>query len=147
MGEVILRSMLDEAGLGDQVEVDSAGIGDWHVGQGADPRTLAALSRGGYDGSAHRARQFEASDLEKRDLILAADRGHLHDLLQLGEGNGASAETRLVREFDADAMAAGELELDDPYFGNASDFDRCRDEVEAACRGLVAELRRELDVN
>ena len=147
MGEVILRSMLDEAGLGDQVEVDSAGIGDWHVGQGADPRTLAALSRGGYDGSAHRARQFEASDLEKRDLILAADRGHLHDLLQLGEGNGASAETRLVREFDADAMAAGELELDDPYFGNASDFDRCRDEVEAACRGLVAELQRELDVN
>ena len=147
MGEVILRSMLDEAGLGDQVEVDSAGIGDWHVGQGADPRTLAALSRGGYDGSAHRARQFEASDLEKRDLILAADRGHLHDLLQLGEGNGASAETRLVREFDADAMAAGELELDDPYFGNATDFDRCRDEVEAACRGLVAELRRELDVS
>ena len=147
MGEVILRSMLDEAGLGDQVEVDSAGIGDWHVGQGADPRTLAALSRGGYDGSAHRARQFEASDLEKRDLILAADRGHLHDLLQLGEGNGASAETRLVREFDADAMAAGELELDDPYFGNASDFDRCRDEVEAACRGLVAELQRELDVS
>lgn len=147
MGEVILRSMLDEAGLGDQVEVDSAGIGDWHVGQGADPRTLAALSRGGYDGSAHRARQFEASDLEKRDLILAADRGHLHDLLQLGEGNGVSAETRLVREFDAAAMAAGELELDDPYFGNASDFDRCRDEVEAACRGLVAELQRELDVS
>jgi Protein-tyrosine-phosphatase len=145
MGEVILRSMLDKAGLGDQVVVDSAGIGDWHVGQGADPRTLAALSRGGYDGSAHRARQLEASYLEKRDLILAADRGHLHDLLQLGEGQQVTnAETRLVREFDADAMAAGELELDDPYFGNATDFDRCRDQVEAACRGLVAELQDEL---
>lgn len=144
MGEVILRSMLDKAGLGDQVEVDSAGIGDWHVGQGADPRTLAALSRGGYDGSAHRARQFKATDLDERDLILAADRGHLHDLLQLGDGRQSAAETRLVREFDADAMAAGELELDDPYFGNATDFDRCRDEVEAACRGLVAELQREL---
>lgn len=145
MGEVILRSMLEEAGLGDQVTVDSAGIGDWHVGQGADPRTLAALSRGGYDGSAHRARQLRASDLDERDLILAADRGHLHDLLQLGDGHvSASAETRLVREFDADAMAAGDLELDDPYFGNASDFDRCRDEVEAACRGLVAELQAEL---
>lgn len=148
MGEVILRSMLDQAGLSDEVVVDSAGIGDWHVGQGADPRTLAALSRGGYDGSAHRARQFEASDLDDRDLILAADRGHLHELLQVGEGRqGTRAETRLVREFDADAMAAGELELEDPYFGNATDFDRCRDEVEAACRGLVAELQQELSVS
>lgn len=144
MGEVILRSMLDEAGLSDQVVVDSAGIGDWHVGQGADPRTIAALSRGGYDGNAHRARQLQASYLDERDLILAADRGHLHDLLQLREGNSLGAEARLVREFDADAMTAGELELDDPYFGNATDFDRCRDEVEAACRGLVAELQHEL---
>lgn len=144
MGEVILRSMLDEAGLGDQVVVDSAGIGDWHVGQGADARTVAALSRGGYDGSAHRARQFEAAYLTERDLILAADRGHRRDLLELGEDVDASAETRLVREFDPEAMAAGELELDDPYFGNASDFDRCRHEVEAACRGLVDELQSEL---
>lgn len=144
MGEIILRSMLTDAGLADEVVVDSAGIGDWHVGQGADPRTLAALQRGGYDGSAHHARQLQASYLADRDLILAADRGHLHDLLQLANGDDNRAETRLVREFDADAMAAGELELDDPYFGNASDFDRCREEVEAACRGLVAELHSEL---
>lgn len=144
MGEVILRSMLDEAGLSEEVVVDSAGIGDWHVGEGADPRTIAALQRGGYDGSDHRARQLQAAYLNDRDLLLAADRGHLHDLLQLGEGKDVRAETRLVREFDSEAMAAGELELDDPYFGNASDFDRCREEVEAACRGLVDELRSEL---
>ncbi|RNI25539.1 low molecular weight protein-tyrosine-phosphatase [Flexivirga caeni] len=144
MGEVILRAMLDDAGLADEVSVDSAGIGDWHVGQGADPRTVAALERGGYDGSAHVARQFEASYLDDRDLILAADRGHLRDLLQLADGHEVRAETRLVREFDTDAAAAGELELDDPYFGNASDFDRCRHEIELACRGLVAEMRREL---
>lgn len=144
MGEVILRSLLDEAGLGDQVRVDSAGIGDWHVGQGADPRTVAALKRGGYDGSAHEARQFEATYFDDHDLILAADRGHLRDLLQLAEGRDVEAETRLVREFDADATAAGELELDDPYFGNASDFDRCRHEIEVACRGLVRELQRQL---
>lgn len=144
MGEVILRSMLEQAGLADEVRVDSAGIGDWHVGQGADPRTLAALHRGGYDGSSHVARQFEASYLEDHDLILAADRGHLRDLLQLAEGHDTSSQTRLVREFDPDAMAAGELELDDPYFGNASDFDRCLHEIELACRGLVAELQREL---
>jgi protein-tyrosine phosphatase len=144
MGEVILRSMLDEAGLSGEVTVDSAGIGDWHVGQGADPRTIAALERGGYDGSDHRARQLRAAYLDDRDLLLAADRGHLHDLLQLGEGRDVRAETRLVREFDADAMGAGNLELDDPYFGNASDFDRCRDEIEAACRGLVDELHSEL---
>lgn len=144
MGEIILRSMLTDAGLADEVVVDSAGIGDWHIGQGADPRTLAALQRGGYDGTAHLARQLQASYLTNHDLILAADRTHLHDLLQLADGNDPRAEARLIREFDSDALAAGELELDDPYFGNASDFDRCRDEVEAACRGLVAELEREL---
>ena len=144
MGEVILRTMLDEAGLGGEVEVDSAGIGDWHVGQGADPRTLASLQRGGYDGTAHVAHQFEASYFDDHDLILAADRGHLRELLQLADGRDVDAETRLVREFDADASAAGQLELDDPYFGNASDFDRCRHEIELAWRGLGSELRREL---
>ncbi|HEY3565511.1 MAG TPA: low molecular weight phosphotyrosine protein phosphatase, partial [Casimicrobiaceae bacterium] len=56
--EGVFRHLADREGVLGRLRVDSAGIGDWHVGQGADPRTLAALSRAGYDGNAHRARQL-----------------------------------------------------------------------------------------
>ncbi|WP_265442916.1 low molecular weight protein-tyrosine-phosphatase [Flexivirga meconopsidis] len=144
MGEVILRSMLAEAGLGDEVTVDSAGVGAWHVGEPADPRTVAALRRGGYDGSTHRAKQIDPSYLTERDLILGADRGHVREILHLAGGGAPDADVRLMREFDPVAMQSGDLELDDPYYGNAADFDRCREEVEAACRGLVDELKKQL---
>ncbi|NHN57244.1 low molecular weight phosphotyrosine protein phosphatase [Calidifontibacter sp. DB0510] len=141
MGEIILRSMLADAGLAGRVEVDSAGTGDWHVGDGADPRTIAELKAAGYDGSAHRASQLDAAYLTSRDLILAADEGHLRRLRSLARGLADHAELRLVREFDPDAVAAGTLELDDPWYGDEEDFRRCRREVEAACRGLVDRLR------
>jgi protein-tyrosine phosphatase len=48
--EVVLRRLLDEAGIADRVSVDSAGLGDWHLGQGADGRALTAMRARGYDG-------------------------------------------------------------------------------------------------
>src|SRR5512132_4735403 len=59
IAEVVLRRLADEAGLAGTVQVDSAGTGSWHVGDGADQRAVAVLESGGYDGSAHRARVFE----------------------------------------------------------------------------------------
>src|SRR3954447_26628347 len=51
IAEVVMRSLVQEAGLTDRVEVASAGTGDWHVGKGADERALDALAGHGYDGS------------------------------------------------------------------------------------------------
>ncbi|HZP49728.1 MAG TPA: low molecular weight protein-tyrosine-phosphatase [Actinocrinis sp.] len=79
MAEWVLRARIAEAGLSDVVEVDSAGTGDWHVGDGADPRTVRVLARHGYP-SRHVARQFEQSDLLRRDLVIALDHGHLRTL-------------------------------------------------------------------
>ncbi|WP_409484393.1 low molecular weight protein-tyrosine-phosphatase [Arsenicicoccus dermatophilus] len=141
MGEVILRHLLDEAGLGDRVEVDSAGTGGWHEGDGADPRTLTALTGGGYDGSAHRARQWQRAWYAQRDLILVADRSHQRELQRRAPTPEDRDKVRLMREFDESAVAAGTLEVDDPYYGDAAGFDRCRDEVEAAMRGVVAHVR------
>lgn len=145
MGEVILRHLLDEAGLGDRVEVDSAGTGGWHEGDGADPRTLTSLTSGGYDGSAHRARQWQHAWYADRDLVLVADRGHERELRRHAPTEQDRDKVRLMREFDDDAVAAGTLEVDDPYYGDAADFDRCRDEVEAAMRGVVEHVREQLD--
>lgn len=147
MGEVILRALLTEAGLEDLVEVSSAGLGGWHVGDGADHRTLTALTKGGYDGSSHRAQLYHVDLLAEHDLVLAADRGHLQTLQRwardvgLEVGPEGDLDIRLIREFDPSAAAAGELEVDDPYYGDEEDFDRCLAEVESACRGLVAHLQ------
>ncbi|HYO85469.1 MAG TPA: low molecular weight protein-tyrosine-phosphatase [Dermatophilaceae bacterium] len=143
MGEVVLRAMVEDQGLGHVVTVDSAGLSDWHVGDGADPRTLTALGNAGYDGSAHLAREFDLAWFAERDLVLAADVGHQRALRGLARDAGGPqrpGQIRLLREFDADAAARGDVELDDPYYGGARDFRRCLEEVEASCRGLVAHL-------
>jgi protein-tyrosine phosphatase len=136
MAEVILRHLLDEAGVAG-VEVESCGIGGWHVGDGADPRTVTMLRRHGYDGSAHRASQFDPRSFADLDLVLAADRGHLRALQRAAGSEADRAKVRLLREFDPQAVAAGTLEVDDPWYGGTADFERCLLEVEAACRGLL----------
>ena len=141
MGEVILRAQLADAGLAGRVVVDSAGTGGWHEGDPADDRTLTALRGHGYDGSAHRAREFRRSWFADLDLVLVADRGHLERLRQWAPTEADAAKVRLIREFDEDAVAAGTLEVDDPYFGDAADFERCLVEVQRACAGVVEHLR------
>jgi protein-tyrosine phosphatase len=144
MGEVILRSMFLHAGMAEQVAVDSAGTGGWHEGDAADPRTVSALQRHGYDGTRHRAREFQRVWFSGRDLILGADRGHLRELRRWAPDAQASAKVRLLREFDPAAVDSGLLEVADPYYGGAEDFDRCLTVVERACRGVVDHLRAEL---
>src|SRR5689334_23504555 len=63
MAETVLRAELTAAGLDGAVVVDSAGTGDWHVGDTMDPDARKALAGRGLDGSAHRARPFEPSRL------------------------------------------------------------------------------------
>lgn len=140
MAEVILRQQLEEAGLGDRVLVDSAGTGDWHVGDPADPRTIKTLREHGYDGSAHRASVLTGDQLLQRDLVLVADEGHRRAVQELARDADADADIQLLRSFDPAAVAAGTLEVDDPYFGDGRDFERCLVEVRDACAGIVRHL-------
>lgn len=140
MGHVILSRLLDDAGLSDRVRVSSSGTGDWHVGERADPRTLAILAQHGYDGSSHRAREFDPDEFDELDLVLASDNGHVRTLRRLARTDTNRAKIRLVREFDPEAVAAGTLEMADPWYGQDANFDQCFAEVEAACRGILQHL-------
>jgi protein-tyrosine phosphatase len=149
MAEIILRQQLEQAGLtggsaGERVSVDSVGVAGYHVGDGADPRTLRALRDAGYDGSTHIARKLDPAVLAERDLVLVADSGHLAAVRRLARGVEGAGEVRLLREFDPKAVAAGTLEIDDPYYGDTAAFTRCLREVEAACAGLVGQLQSQL---
>jgi protein-tyrosine phosphatase len=145
MAEAVLRGLLDEEGLGHAVEVDSAGTTSWHVGDPADRRAIAALREAGYDGSAHRAQAFEGSWLADRDLVVALDSGHLDELRALAAGGPHETKVRLLRSFDhdGDTGAGGDLDVADPYYGSAADFERVLAQVEAGCRGIIRELVRD----
>ena len=137
--EGVMRGLLREEGLEDAVEVDSAGTGDWHVGHPPDGRaTAAARSRGITLAGA--ARQVAAADFADFDLILAADRRNLRDLRALLPP-GARAKVHLLREFDPASAGAPDLDVPDPYYGGDDGFEHVLDLVEAACRGLLDELR------
>jgi protein-tyrosine phosphatase len=144
MGEVILRDLFDEAGLGDMVTVDSAGTTRWEVGNPMDRRAVAELRRRGYDGSAHVARMFEPGWFPETDLVLAADAGHASVLRRWARTREDAAKVHLLREFDPLATAAGTLDVDDPWYGDEEDFVRCFTEVEAACRGVASWVADEL---
>lgn len=144
MGEVILRDLLEEAGVGDAVRVDSAGTTRWEVGNPIDSRARAALRTHGYDGSAHVARVFEPKWIAGTDLVLAADNGHATVLRRWARTREDAAKVHLIRSFDPAAVAAGTLEIDDPWYGDQDDFERCFVEVEASCRGIAAEVTARL---
>jgi protein-tyrosine phosphatase len=138
--EGTMRHVLLEAGLDSQVEVESAGTGAWHVGDSADPRARAAARRRGIELHSI-ARQVTREDLDSFDLVLAADAENQRDLLRLaGEDPVRRAKVRRLREFDQASVKTGDLDVPDPYYGGADGFDDVLDIVDAACRGLLAEI-------
>jgi low molecular weight protein-tyrosine phosphatase len=142
MADVLLRAELAEAGLAGLVEVDSAGTGDWHVGGPMDRRARAELARHGYDGSAHRARQFQPSWFAGRDLVLAMDRANLADLREMAPDADAAGRLLLVRSFDP-ALASDDPydgQVPDPYGGPPEDYAAAFELVQAAVRGLTGQL-------
>ena len=143
--EFVLRRLLADTGLADRVRVDSAGLGDWNVGEGADARAVAALRARGYDAELHRARQFGAADLTGRDLVVALDSGHERSLLALARNAAERDKIRLLRSYDAEAAAGGgDLDVPDPYYGPEDGFEHVLDLIESACRRLLAEIREDL---
>jgi low molecular weight protein-tyrosine phosphatase len=146
MAEVITRSLAHDAvlrdgtALGAHVEVRSAGTGPWHEGEPMHDLALDALGRAGYPRHAHSARQIRTSELGRLDLVVALDRRHLQTL----RGLGADPERlELLRAFDPLAGAAADVP--DPYYGDDTVFDECRDMIEAACEGLVSSLTSNWD--
>jgi low molecular weight protein-tyrosine phosphatase len=139
-GEGVMRHLLRAEGLEEAVELDSAGTGDWHVGHSPDERaTLAARGRGVELAGA--ARQVGAADFESFDLILAMDRSNYMELRALAPDAAARERVKLLREYDPEAVAAGELEVPDPYYGGDDGFEDVLDIVTRACEGLLDEVR------
>jgi protein-tyrosine phosphatase len=138
MAEVVLRNELAAAGLAGAVTVDSAGTGDWHIGQPMDARARTELEQRGLEGSAHRARQIDASWLPGRDLFLAMDRRNLADLRRMAAQAGVPADR--ARLFGEASGLRSDPDIPDPYGGDAGDFSAALELIQAGARQLVAQL-------
>jgi low molecular weight protein-tyrosine phosphatase len=130
MAEKMFADQLRRRGLGERVRVTSAGTGDWHVGNCADDRAARVLHAHGYS-TDHRAAQLNAEHLGA-DLLVALGRNHVRMLRQLGVD---ADRIRMLRSFDPRAGAYA-LDVDDPYYGDAQDFEEVLAVIEAALPGL-----------
>lgn len=149
IAEAVLRQRVALAGLGDQVVIDSAGTGDWHVGHGADRRALSTLRSADYP-LHHTARQITPEWLEGIDLLLAMDEENYDDLAgMLAEVHGPRRpELRMMRSFDPELADLPEphprLMIPDPYYGSRADFLEVLQMIEKAADGLVDGLPERL---
>ncbi len=137
MAALVLQHELERAGHS-HITVASAGTGGWHVGDPADRRAQAALRARGYP-TEHTAQQFRAEWFDDYDLVVAMDRDNQRDLRRLARTREQRDAIALMLEFDPDAES---LDVPDPYYGGAEDFDAVLTQIESACRGLLAELTR-----
>jgi protein-tyrosine phosphatase len=134
----VLASRIERAALQHRIRVDSAGTGDWHVGEAPDSRAIDAGLRRGYDLRPLRARQVRPEDFATFDFVLAMDRQNLHELQRL-RPRGYPGELELFLHYGAGQEV---LDVPDPYYGGAEGFETVLDLVEQAADGLLDHIRR-----
>jgi protein-tyrosine phosphatase len=138
MAEVVMREQVARAGLTALVHVTSAGTGDWHVGEQADDRTITALAERGYDGSRHRARQFDVSSFDDLDLVVVFDRSQERILRNWAHSDEQRDKVRMLLSFDSDQAAL--RDVPDPYYSDPEMFDAVLVMIERATASLFRQL-------
>ncbi len=138
--EGVLRHLVQAAGLGEAIAVESAGTGAYHVGARPDSRARAAAQARGIVVDGH-ARQFERTDFARLDHVIAMDAENLRDLVALAPDVAAERKLALLRAFDPGSPPGASVP--DPYYGGPGGFDEVLELCLVSCRGLLAHLRRE----
>jgi protein-tyrosine phosphatase len=136
MAEGVFRRVAEEEGVVHLFDIDSAGLGDWHIGQAPDTRAQAAARHRGIDISGQSARQITLDDYGRFDLLLAMDGSNFGELVQLAPDDARHK----IRRFLDFAPHVGTKDVPDPFYGGKEGFDHALDLIEEAARGLLAEL-------
>jgi protein-tyrosine phosphatase len=140
LAEAVFLALLEEQGLLEDFEVDSAGTGSWHVGDPPDPRSVAVARDNGID-LRGRARQITPDDLAVFDWIIAMDDSNLSSIASMARSDDKARLHRL-REFD-DSPDDGDVP--DPYYGGPGGFDEVFDIVDRSCRRFLDHMKSDPD--
>lgn len=134
-----MRHLVDEAGLSERIEVESAGTSTEELGRPVDPRAVTEATRRGLT-LEHIAWQFQPEDFDRFDLVLVADELNLRRMRRLARDANDDAKLHLLRAFDP-AFDPRDPDIPDPWYGGEEGFVHVYDVIEAACRGLLEQLR------
>jgi len=127
LAEGIMQHLVDKAGL--DWEIDSAGTGDWHVGQGPHHGSVQVARSRGIDITNQVCRLFRISDFDEFDLILVMDKSNLSNVLAMARNQADKQKVKLL---------LGNKEVPDPYYTNL--FEEAFDLIEAGCKKHMAML-------
>lgn len=134
----MFRARVEEAGLGQQVAIDSVGTHDYHIGKPPDMRTQRAALKRGYDMGSLRGRQVGIADFSRFDYVLAMDHANLGILQRLCPKR-EQGRLGLFLEY---ASRHDEREVPDPYYGGEDGFERVLDMIEDASEGLLQHIQQ-----
>mgnify|MGYP004525902149 CR=1 FL=1 len=135
--EGVMKAKVHEAGRDGDFYIDSAGIGDWHVGQLPDSRMRERGARRGYRLDSH-ARQIRQEDFDNFDLLLVMDRDNYRIVTAKAPDEKSRQKVRMLTDYLTEHKGADVVP--DPYYGGISDFDYALDLIEDACEGLLSTL-------
>lgn len=122
----------------DKFAVDSAGTGDYHIGQHPDHRSIATAKANGIDISHQRCRQFERSDFDMYDIIYVMDNSNYENVVKLArDAEDISKVKRIL-----DHVSSSSQEVPDPYWGNSKDFEEVFTLLNDACEKVAQELTK-----
>ena len=134
----VFRKMVIDEGLSDRIEIDSAGTHAYHVGNPPDTRAQHTANARGIDLSDLRARQARSEDFDEYDYVIAMDKDNYRSLKLI------SPKDKMDKRYMGldGAPAVRQREVPDPYYGGPEGFETVFDMVDAASRGLLADIRQ-----
>lgn len=141
--EGVFRHKVSEAGLEDQIHIDSAGTIAYHEGHPPDPRAQKAALKRGIDLSSQRARRVSGEDFEEFDLVIAMDSDNHYELEMICPP-GYEDRLHMFLKF---AQNTRETEVPDPYYGGSGGFETVLDMIEDAAEGLLQHLQEQKRVS
>ncbi|MEH1910544.1 MAG: low molecular weight protein-tyrosine-phosphatase [Nostoc sp.] len=136
--ENIINHLIEQAGLSEHILCDSAGTSSYHIGSPPDRRMSAAAATKLGIKLRGRARQFQKSDFQDFDLILAMDQENYENILALDQTKQYQHKVRLMCEFCSRHTLK---EVPDPYYGGQDGFNQVIDLLIDACEGLLTKVR------
>lgn len=137
LAEGILKDKFEKQGI--KAVVESAGTGNYHAGEPADPRSIEVATKNKIDINSHRAKQFKVSDFDEYDLIYAMDKSNHQNILKLARNDADRAKVRILMN---EVMPGENQDVPDPYFGGKHGFDHVFQMIDLACEKISGQLTK-----
>lgn len=142
LAEGVFQTLINDSGLENQIVIESAGTGHWHVGASPDARMQATAREKGISLTS-RAQQIQPGDIRRYDLILAMDQANLEAMQYMCSPEMAEQKIRLFRSFDP--QADGDLDVPDPYYGRDDGFEHVFQIVHRTCPPILDYVKSQME--